>query len=229
MATVKDILIKVQKYEYMRRFIMHGEMYMNTLMYFAEMDESTGIGDKFENSISFMRYKPVQAVLKFSSGKEITLHPSEIKVREYVDQNIGNIYSMAMVDCNVQMMNNNTKLSIINNDVFQSLDSNYDTIVVILQCDKFIERCKNAFLKLGVASYFGKVEYFSEQEYNNKIKITPFVKRDKYRAQNEFRIYADFSSNKPQTVRIGDIRDIAILIHKSGFNSMDLKELPESI
>lgn len=229
MATVKDILIKVQKYEYMRRFIMHGEMYMNTLMYFAEMDESTGIGDKFENSISFMRYKPVQAVLKFSSGKEITLHPSEIKVREYVDQNIGNIYSMAMVDCNVQMMNNNTKLSIINNDFFQSLDSNYDTIVVILQCDKFIERCKDAFLKLGVASYFGKVEYFSEQEYNNKIKITPFVKRDKYRAQNEFRIYADFSSNKPQTVRIGDIRDIAILIHKSGFNSMDLKELPESI
>ena len=77
--------------------------------------------------------------------------------------------------------------------------------------------------------YFDRVEYFSEQEYNNKINITPFMKRDKYKAQNEFRIFADFKSNEPQIVNIGDIRDIAILIHKSGFNSIDLKELPESI
>ncbi|WP_300813709.1 hypothetical protein [uncultured Bacteroides sp.] len=127
------------------------------------------------------------------------------------------------------MMGNNTKLSIINNDVFQSLDSDYDTIVVILQYDTFIERCRHAFSNLGVDFYFDSVKYYSEQEYNNKINITPFMKRDKYKAQNEFRIFADFNSNEPQTVRIGDIRDIAILIHKSGFNSINLKELPESI
>ncbi|WP_276864395.1 hypothetical protein [Mediterranea massiliensis] len=229
MAIVKDILIKVQKYEYMRRFLLFGEMYMNTLMCFTEMDESTGIGDKFENSISFMRYKPIQAVFKFSNGNEITLHPSGIKVREYVDQNIGNIYSMAMVDCDIQMIGENTRLSIIEHDIFQSLDSDYDTIVVILQCDTFIERCRDAFSKLGVDFCFDRVEYFSEQEYNNKIHITPFMKRDKYKAQNEFRLFADFKSNKPQIVNIGDIRDIAILVHKSGFNSIDLKELPESI
>lgn len=229
MATVKDVLIKVQKYEYMRRFIIHGEMYMNTLMYFTEMEESTGIGDKFENSISFVRYKPIQAVIKFSNGNEIVSKPSEINVREYVDQNIGNIYSMAMVDCDVQMIGNNMKLSIINNDVFQSLDSDYDTIVVIYRYDTFIERCREAFSRLNVNSSFGMVEYFSVKEFNNKINITPFMKRDKYRAQKEFRIFADFKSNEPKIVNIGDIRDIAILIHKSGFNSEGLKELPESI
>lgn len=229
MAIVKNILIKVQKYEYMRRFIMYGEMYMNTLMYFAKMEESTGIGDKFENSISYMRYKPIQDEIKSSNGNESVPKLSEINVREYVEQNIGNIYSMAMVDCDIQMIGNNMKLSIINNDVFQSLDSDYDTIVVICRHDTFIERCREAFSKLNVNSSFGKVEYFSVKEYNNKINITPFMKRDKYKEQNEFRIFADFNSNEPKAIRIGDIRDIAILIHKSGFNSIDLKELPESI
>ena len=54
------------------------------------------------------------------------------------------------------------------------------------------------------------------------------MKRDKYKSQKEFRLFVDFSSNKPQMIKIGNISDIAFLIHKSGICSLK-DELPEQI
>lgn len=54
------------------------------------------------------------------------------------------------------------------------------------------------------------------------------MKRDRYKSQNEFRLFVDFNSNEPQIIKIGNISDIAFLIHKSGICSLN-DELPESI
>ena len=55
------------------------------------------------------------------------------------------------------------------------------------------------------------------------------MKRDKYKAQKEFRLFIDFNSNTPQLLKIGSISDIAILIHKSGINSKKCSVLPECL
>lgn len=81
---------------------------------------------------------------------------------------------------------------------------------------------------MGYKLYYDPVEYFSDNEFNKKIEITPFMKRDRYKSQNEFRLFVDFNSNEPQIIKIGNISDIAFLIHKSGICSLN-DELPESI
>lgn len=43
MEIIKDVMVKMQKYKHMRRFLLYGEMYMNTLQTFAQMDETDGI------------------------------------------------------------------------------------------------------------------------------------------------------------------------------------------
>lgn len=67
------------------------------------------------------------------------------------------------------MIGNNMKLSIINNDVFQSLDSDYDTIVVICRHDTFIERCREAFSKLNVNPSLVRLNIFRLK--NTTIKL----------------------------------------------------------
>lgn len=228
MGIVKNVIVKMQRYEYMRRFLLYGEMYMNTLQTFTKMDECDGIGDKFENSISYINYKPIHAIFKLSNGKELKLHPTSIKVREFVDTNIGNIYSMALVDCNIQTIDNQLKFSIQNVDIINSIGNGYDSIVVILNPVEFISRCEKTIQSMGYKLYYDPVEYFSDNEFNKKIEITPFMKRDRYKSQNEFRLFVDFNSNEPQIIKIGNISDIAFLIHKSGICSLN-DELPESI
>lgn len=229
MAIVNDMIIKMQKYEYMRRFLLYGEMYMNTLQCFALMDESDGIGDKFENSLSYIHYKPINAILKFKNGKEIAVHPTNIKIREYTEENMGNIYSMALVDCDVKTINGEQVLSIQSKNVIQSIGNDYDTIVLITNPNQFITRCQKAANDLGYNLFYDPVEYFTDDNYNKKIEITPFMKRDKYKAQKEFRLFIDFNSNTPQLLKIGNISDIAILIHKSGINSINCSVLPECL
>lgn len=219
----------MQKYEYMRRFLLYGEMYMNTLQCFALMDESDGIGDKFENSLSYIHYKPINAILKFKNGKEIVVHPTNIKIREYTEENKGNIYSMALVDCDVKAINGEQVLSIQSKNVIQSIGNDYDTIVLITDPNQFITRCQKAANDLGYNLFYDPVEYFTDDKYNKKIEITPFMKRDKYKAQKEFRLFIDFNSNTPQLLKIGNISDIAILIHKSGINSINCSVLPECL
>lgn len=229
MAVVNDMIIKMQKYEYMRRFLLYGEMYMNTLQCFAQMDESDGIGDKFENSISYTHYKTIHTVLKFKTGEDMVVHPTDVKIREYTEENKGNIYSMALVDCDFKTINGELIFSILNKDVIQSIGNGYDTIVLITDPNQFISRCQKAANDLGHELFFAPVEYFTDDNYNKKIEITPFMKRDKYKAQKEFRLFIDFNSNTPQLLKIGNISDIAILIHKSGINSINCSVLPECL
>lgn len=229
MTVVKDMIIKTQKYEYMRRFLLYGEMYMNTLQCFALMDESDGIGDKFENLLSYTHYKPIKAVLKFKNGEEIEIHPTNVKVRVSTEENKGNIYSMALVDVELKTINGEHILSIQSKDVIQSIGNDYDTIVLITDPNQFISRCQKAANDLGYKLFYGRVEYFTDDNYNKKIEITPFMKRDKYKAQKEFRLFIDFNSNTPQLLKIGNISDIAILIHKSGINSISCAVLPECL
>ena len=228
MEIVKNVMVKMQRYEYMRRFLLYGEMYMNTLKTFAKMDECDGIGDKFENSISYMNYKPIHAIFKLSNGNELKLHPTLIKIREFVDTNIGNIYSMALVDCNFQRIDNQLKFSILNPERINSIGNDYDSIVVISNPTEFISRCEKTIQSMGYKLYYDSVEYFSDKEFNKKIEITPFMKRDKYKSQNEFRLFVDFNSNEPQMIKIGNISDIAFLIHKNGICSLK-DEIPENI
>ena len=228
MKRVNNVIIKMQKYEYMRRFLLYGEMYMNTLQAFVRMDETNGIGDKFENSISYINYKPLHAIFKLNNGIDLKLHPTCIKVREFVDTNIGNIYSMALVDCDIQTKNNQFQFSIKSIDRINSIGSDYDAIVVILNPKEFLSRCERTVQNMGYKLYYDLVEYFSDKEFNKKIEITPFMKRDKYKSQKEFRLFVDFNSNEPQLIKIGNISDIAFLIHKNGICSLK-DELPDYI
>lgn len=220
MAIIKNVMAKMQRYEYMRRFLLYGEMYMNTLQTFAKMDECDGIGDKFENSIAYTFYD----LKSISETKDIS-NLMALSIREYIETNKGNIYSMALVDCNID----GGKISIQDESLISSIGSNYDTIVIIANYKEFLSRCKKTVSDLGFTLYSSKVDYFSENEYyNKKLEITPFMKRDKYKSQNEFRLFVDFNSYSPKIIKIGNISDIAFLIHKSGICSLN-DELPESI
>ena len=79
-----------------------------------------------------------------------------LSIREYIETNKGNIYSMALVDCNID----GGKISIQDESLISSIGSNYDTIVIIANYKEFLSRCKKTVSDLGFTLYSSKVDYF---------------------------------------------------------------------
>lgn len=203
----KNVLAKFGEYQWMSKLIHEGEIYMNSLLNFANIEETNGIGDEFENSISYEKYVyPNLPKLKLEGVKIPNKKISEIRVRSYPEENKGHIYSMSIVDIyktvdDVLVPKYDKKMD--------EIGKNYDTMVLICNPDEFLRRIKCKVLEYKL--YYSEVTYFSINE-QNRIVITPFTKRDIYAYQREFRLFIQNDSVEPIKFNIGDIRDIAVLI-----------------
>ena len=95
--------------------------------------------------------------------------------------------------------------------------------ILILNRQVFFQRVhkalvENNFLK---ESYMGFVEYLPEVEQNGLIDWHPFVKKDRFKYQNEFRITFVSDNADPVMLDLGcSLRDIAVAI-----NADDLKDI----
>lgn len=202
-----QLLAKLGEYQYMERLIKNGELYLRPMSEFTKMDSDNGIGDKYENIISYSSPKEPSIKIVLPDGSEFPLS-KEARITYGEHSGIDYlIYCMSMID----FVKNGDILSIKNPGSLNKIGSEYDTMIIILDPNQFINRIKKAIALLTWKMKYSPVNYYPEKDVALK-NLTPFDKRDCYSHQNEFRFCFDCNINKPFCLQIGSIEDIAQIV-----------------
>ena len=84
-------LLKFGQKQDMENLFNKGEVYMNTIKLFQELDKP-GVGDKLEGTFEITNFREGKLTLEIPDNP-ITLNPKKIQLRKKLKGHIGNIYS----------------------------------------------------------------------------------------------------------------------------------------
>lgn len=205
-----QLLSKIGEYQYMKNLLTDGELYFSPLKRFAAMESTGGIGDKFETAVMY-NYPPNPEITIKIGEQEIPLGKgAKIEYHQLDPDKRGHIYCMSKVDF-VYIDKDTLKLKYPEN--IEDLGVGYDTMIVITNPKEFFKRICNKISEMGYDCEYDSVSYFPEKDIAHK-NVTPFDKRERFSYQSEFRIYIDCDRTDSFIVSIGNIEDIAMLLHK---------------
>lgn len=200
----EKLLAKLGEYSYMKRLISCGEIYMTPIAKFRSMEETDGIGDKYENSVSYSSPKSPTITIKFPWGEELQLDKKSRVTYGEISEEPGLIYCLTSIS--PKMIGTITALEEI-----QKIGVGYDTMILFKDTPEFLRRIEQKLKEFGYEMYYGFVEYYSETNAIHK-ELTPFHKRERFSYQHEYRIYIECNNQNPLTIHIGNLEDIAYLI-----------------
>ena len=193
------MVIKIGEEEYMQKLLEKGEVFMRSLEEFRKMENETqecldGRGDAYEG---------IDAITQVDE-----LYVGDMKVDgcSPIRHNLpggakGLIYSLFGVfgpqfDIDTSLSDEVRKMG--------------NTAVVIRDPMVFIDRCATAVRNAGGRMMAGSVQYYDEN--TGDYFLSPWLKRNKFKAQSEYRLFIPCGHESTYTLHIGSIEDIAEII-----------------
>lgn len=215
-------LLKFGKKEHMEALYNEGLLYMNTFDYFINLeDNGDGRADKYEATTLYYAGDGVDDIkLTLGSGDDkITLsrEGGTLSIAMITDQpTYSHLYSMTAID---------TKWALENDLLLdeRNFADGKDYVVIIHDCNKFIERLTNKLNENKGNSKLSFIEYIDEHNYSGQMGC--FRKFDKFSYQNEWRCAVSQNGIKePITITLGSLADIAFTPrNKREFYEMNAK------
>lgn len=215
-------LLKFGKKEHMEALYNEGLLYMNTFDYFINLeDNGDGRADKYEATTLYYAGDGVDDIkLTLGSGDDkITLsrEGGTLSIAMITDQpTYSHLYSMTAID---------TKWALENDLLLdeRNFADGKDYVVIIHDCNKFIERLTNKLNENKGNSKLSFIEYIDEHNYSGQMGC--FRKFDKFSYQNEWRCAVLQNWIKePITITLGSLADIAFTPrNKREFYEMNAK------
>lgn len=215
-------LLKFGKKEHMEALYNEGLLYMNTFDYFINLeDNGDGRADKYEATTLYYAGDGVDDIkLTLGSGDDkITLsrEGGTLSIAMITDQpTYSHLYSMTAID---------TKWALENDLLLDERNfvDGKDYVVIIHDCNKFIERLTNKLNENKGNSKLSFIEYIDEHNYSGQMGC--FRKFDKFSYQNEWRCAVLQNGIKePITITLGSLADIAFTPrNKREFYEMNAK------
>lgn len=200
-------LLKFGKKEHMEALYNEGLLYMNTFDYFINLeDNGDGRADKYEATTLYYAGDGVDDIkLTLGSGDDkITLsrEGGTLSIAMITDQpTYSHLYSMTAID---------TKWALENDLLLdeRNFADGKDYVVIIHDCNKFIERLTNKLNENKGNSKLSFIEYIDEHNYSGQMGC--FRKFDKFSYQNEWRCAVLQNGIKePIAITLGSLADIA--------------------
>ena len=199
------LLVKIGKKEHMERLIENGEVYMNTTKYFRDKSDNNEIRDEFEG------------VLYIENGKPLKYRENLDNEKLFCLWNINNekpIYEELIHSVIYDKELNQTKIALDFRKLSGFTDNEDPYMVVIYNVKEFNNRFKKACKELNAEFVDNRiVSYYDELTIKPDRIITPYMKREKYKKQQEVRYLILKDNNGPLTLSLGSLKDIAC-IHK---------------
>jgi len=193
------MVIKIGEEKYMKKLLEEGEVFMRTFEEFRKMENeaqdcSDGRGDAYEG---------IDAITQVD---ELYVGETKVEGCSPIRHNLpdgakGLIYSLyGIFDSQFDSV---TSLP----DEVKKMGK---TAVVIRDPMVFIDRCATMVRKAGGGMMAGSVQYFDENAGN--YFLSPWLKRNKFKVQSEYRLFIPCSNSGNYTLHIGSIEDIAELV-----------------
>lgn len=188
--------------EHIKALYEKGELYINTIDFIRKCDGNWERSDP-EDSILERNYLGEGTVRFCDVGKDIdedgVSMPAINMVIRTDHAHKGNIYCLSGVYS--EHITGDRKDTDFCTNTFG------EALIVITNPREFINRVKNALLKDGYCNAeFNKVNYYPDN-YSGTVGF--FKKHERFRHQNEYRIYIQNTNNEPIKIQIGSMHDIA--------------------
>lgn len=192
------LLLKIGDKQYMEDLFYKGEIYMNTIEYYRNCEDSQ-IGDDLEGPSYYMG--PGQVDFQFNDGTKIPVNIRELKLR--MGENL-NLYCLFGITQNHLTWNQENQIIPLS-----SLKNFGNHICIINDPAEFIRRVGDKLNKMSYEAWkCGEVKYFDK---THKGEVTPFMKRDIYKHQQEVRFVVRNDEGNPLKIEIGSIEDLCTL------------------
>jgi len=192
------ILLKLGSREHLERFRCLGELYMNSLNYFARLEGDEVRGDEFEGISMLFQPANLQMVIEGPAFGKFAVDPADlcgpVRVSRDVDRN-ANAFCMYAITAPVD------------GDFLDSRCEDFgDSLVIVLDGPEFLRRIAAEATARGLFCEAGLVKYYDCATHQGK--LSPFHKINAFSYQQEFRIVARSGAAGPLIMQIGDLRDI---------------------
>jgi hypothetical protein len=207
-----DIFLKFGDEKYMNDFFYNGSVYMNSLGYFRkEALSDPQRGDMHECAI---RNKPLGGVTFYKGNTLVGTFLSGNMTEHCSKEDDFKVF--CLYSATYEELTQKVNLSQIGSDV---IDGFGDTCILIIDTKEFIRRLiqhENSNIK------YGCIQYINFSAYEGV--IGPFIKDNKFKHQNEFRVCVlkEDSGFSHHVINIGSIEDIAFKFKSSEVRSLSV-------
>ncbi|MFC1934776.1 hypothetical protein ACFLXZ_00470 [Chloroflexota bacterium] len=199
----KATLVKFSQYEHICQLRDEGILYMNNLPYFWQIEDEELRGDKLDSIAEIRRGNSGIAVPKNEPDKPVTI-TSWNSWRYPCQPEKTNIFCMCAVRPSVGSFPIDKK-----NFRFG------DYALILTNSQEFIDRISSQLKAQNISHKANLVEYVS----NNYVgEVGLFRKSKKFAYQSEWRLVCFDGPGKERDFRIGDIKDICIIVKSSEVN-----------
>jgi hypothetical protein len=198
------ILFRRGKTEHIQNLFDKGELFINTIDFIRECDNNQERSDS-EDSIQRREFlgdvKVRMSDVGLDMDKHGISHNGKNGALNFDRTEKGNIYCLSGIF---------TKDLMETSDITEFKTNSFgESLIVISNPRKFIERVEKALIEAGYKGVkYGQVKYYPN-DYTGY--IGPFKKHEYFKPQNEFRFYIPNPNNKPIKIKIGSMKDIAII------------------
>ena len=195
----------------------NGTIYFNTIDYFQILEEQELRGDNYEGTTvinNYHEYENVKYQIKFQDREEpIEIHPTELHVREYMTETLGNLYSLFSIKT--------PDIFVENYQIDKRVKKFGDYFVMIKDLPRFLENIYSTLTNLKISYKSGVVRYYDKKRVNGE--ITFFDKSLEYEYQKEFRIFIVNKKNNPFSIKIGSLEEYAELFPIEAIDTFQIK------
>lgn len=191
-------LLKFGKKEDMENLYYNGEIYMNTIKLFKELDKP-GIGDNLEGTFEITNFIDGKLTLEIPDNS-LDLNCKKLQLRKNLRGHIGNIYSTyALSD------------ELLKQKVIHKIDKRMlefgSHCIIVKDVSKFISLISEKLNEKGFSNSHNLINYYNYSINNHN--LTLFDKSHIFSYQNEHRIIAKTNIDNPIKFTIGSMKEYA--------------------
>lgn len=198
--------------------LQKGDMYFNTIQYFAKAEESDGIGDRYENVYKQTFGATAQTNLRKefhnSTIKMIRLPDGKYRSTYINDDFYANFFCLYSIMGNLDFDGHKDFL------LSAEMKQTYDHFLLILNPKEFLNRVKTVLEGKVKQPHYAFIKYSDIDSRSGKKEY--FEKPLRYSYQNEFRIAFQNTQEKAEVISIGSIEDISIILSVDECNRITL-------
>jgi len=202
-AIEKATLVKFGQYEHICQLRDQGLLYMNTLLYFRQIEDEELRGDKFEGVADVKRGNSGKVTPKNDPENQFIVSRWEIR-RDLPQLEKINVFCMCAV-----------RPSMGNFPVDKRNFRFGDYALILTNPQEFIDRISSQLESGNINHKANLVEYIS----NYAGEVGPFRKLKDFAYQSEWRLVCyNGPSKERDDIRIGSIKDICIVVKSNEVN-----------
>jgi hypothetical protein len=212
--------IKIGAEKFVRDLYDNGTVYCNAIQFFRRSDERDGRGDPFEGVARLRNLNNISRIeIQVSDRSHPPIHLKTVgglQIKELYQDFRCNLFCLYFIDSDKVIQVGSGRV----NPDYKRLGSHF---LIIHEPQRFLDLVTGALNLTGYKFRHGPVEFYDDKTFDGE--LTLFHKRRKFEYQSEFRFVIFNSKEEPIKIKIGPLKDIALLFESKVLDDIEFRPM----